>query len=953
MPRLATLGIFKPSSAVSAKATTNPTKMANDTVKVKVKQSELKPLIPLKPGPITRPTRVKSISWTAEIDAKIKDMRLEGNSWKEIGEAVGLEPNLCHQRYMKALDPTQTEGWTPQKIAELNAMVAAKMKWRDISQKLLLVPSVCRAKWQELNPNVVQAEKRKKQELRRVKSLETAPETTTSILGRHHWTEKMEILLYHLKEQGLTWRQIGNIFGMAAMTVYFRYQNRIKPRLEAGWVPPEINSHDTPYYLTKDRVRPTTLTSSSDKDQEDQAIFLANTSSDFSHSVEHIPGKYRTWSAEEDAFIVKHRNEGYSFKAIGDALDIDPRRCFLHYYLDLDTTVINAWTPIHTERLQFYIDQGLTWPAIAAALGFHRLLCKNKWAELQAKRNRSSDNPNRKSKSNSNNSDNSSNTKKRDMTLTSTSSSATDQYNTFADDPDEDSAFGSIKEKGKGEDEDVVNDLIHNMDNVYGEDSGADSAKSDDMDDNDLLDTADTDVAEDTEGVVGDGSLAVGRSSKKHKRIEPAPKHSVWDLELYIRHFQRKWSIEQENMLIRHVIQHGVCAWEEISKELGGSHSADECRAYWKFLDMPVIRSTATEMNQGPQWEPQFWRLWLERGSHFEEIAKKLPGRFGCVDSMTLSAADCEELFKERTKGLLKEVGSESVDSEEFQKACVELALARCKPPAFHWTKERSVKLQKLVRQRLRTRGIQVNWVNWKWVARHVGAGASSQRCNVHWKWLRKRESETGDAWTDADTLQLEQGIREIGPIFNHDIPVADGNNTHRSPSTTSEGSGLSLSGLRAIHRFYLPNHTLDTLQRRYFLLSDKASQVTVDEYMTILGAVEKYGDDRWDEVVEAFKEKHESAQDSNSNNTSVELPPTSLSALSGWTMAPCRRVWQASYKYTLQHVKWTPQEDEDLRSSVRHFGENDWICISRFFPGKTAWQCRLRWCSLDLEKRS
>ncbi|KAG0073747.1 hypothetical protein BGZ93_004705, partial [Podila epicladia] len=62
---------------------------------------------------------------------------------------------------------------------------------------------------------------------------------------------------------------------------------------------------------------------------------------------------------------------------------------------------------------------------------------------------------------------------------------------------------------------------------------------------------------------------------------------------------------------------------------------------------------------------------------------------------------------------------------------------------------------------------------------------------------------------------------------------------------------------------------------------------------------------------------------------------------------APCRRVWEASYKHTLQHTPWTEREDQDLKDAVREIGKNGWQVIARFFPGKSPWQCRLRWCTI------
>jgi hypothetical protein len=42
---------------------------------------------------------------------------------------------------------------------------------------------------------------------------------------------------------------------------------------------------------------------------------------------------------------------------------------------------------------------------------------------------------------------------------------------------------------------------------------------------------------------------------------------------------------------------------------------------------------------------------------------------------------------------------------------------------------------------------------------------------------------------------------------------------------------------------------------------------------------------------------------------------------------------------------KFTPEEDDALRRLVAQLGSNDWNAIAREFPGRSARQCRDRWC--------
>src|SRR5690606_26583674 len=133
-----------------------------------------------------------------------------------------------------------------------------------------------------------------------------------------------------------------------------------------------------------------------------------------------------------------------------------------------------------------------------------------------------------------------------------------------------------------------------------------------------------------------------------------------------------------------HVLRNGTRGWDSISTALEGRHSPEECRAYWKFLDMPVRRPS---MQQGYRWKPhrevQFWRAWLECGSNFSEIADKLNKNPTSIEEVPFGSRPvrkatltnpkiCEELFRQRTKHLC-EIQGEKVSEEAFQKGCVEM----------------------------------------------------------------------------------------------------------------------------------------------------------------------------------------------------------------------------------------------------------------------------------------
>ncbi|KAG0026986.1 Myblike DNAbinding domain-containing protein [Podila clonocystis] len=894
------------------------------------------------------------------MDSKILDMRLEGNTWKEIGEAIGRDANVCHQRYVKELDPTLYRDWSPQRLEELNKMVAAGKTWREISERFLVIPAQCREKWASINPDLVAQAKQRKQLNRRIGNrsalvgLEIVPETGSVLVRPHRWCPHMDNVLIDLRERGLTWRQIGTVFGITPMTAYMRYAYKLKPKLDSGWVPPTQDATNTAFYLLKDRPRPVVAASSlmavDGIELSESAVskstrpWLNSISEEYSYSTESTPESRRVWTPEEDAALIAHRNEGSGFATIGREMSIDPDACYYRYFTALDPASQKKWTIHHSDRLCFFIKHGLSWSVISYALGFHRLVCKKMWLEISGAQIQSSSTEPNKDSSQDPTSANVDSVSTHDKGPDQSGASHTARYNTLMDDHVQDEDYDG--ESFEGEDDDDGEDVIDRLGSGFREDSDAYEVDGDETDDGDLLDTDD---GED-EGVVG-GRLAMGRHAKEKSKLSrshsPERTHSIWDQDAYLKEVQKSWTLDQENTLIQHVIRNGTHNWNEISNHFGGTHSPEECRAYWKYLDMPVVRGTTKESIWEPQGEAQFWRLWLEYGSDFEKISSQLrtPIRHDAEESglsalsgstgARSTAEDCTELFKLRTGAVSKELGNDE-SSEEFQQACVELALSRSTPPAFKWDKEKSVKLQKLVRQRLRTRGVHVNWINWKWVARHVGSGVTAQRCNLHWRWLRKIDTDAHE-WTEEDIQLLEQGVREIGPVFHHEISEANaGDDGVENMSTSSSSSGPGLAGFKTIQRFYLPDRTVDKLQRKYFLLSDKATQVTVEEYMAIMDAVEEHGED-WDKVAESLRALNE--------ETSRGLP--SGFNTTAWTKAPCRRVWEGSYKHTLQHTPWTEREDQDLKDAVRQIGKSDWLIIARFFPGKSPWQCRLRWCSI------
>ncbi|KAF9965272.1 hypothetical protein BGZ70_005142 [Mortierella alpina] len=947
-------------------------------------------------------------AWTPELDAKLFDMRLEGCTWKEIGEAIGRDHAACHTRYVRHLDPS-LQTWTPQKAERLNALVAAGKTWRQVSDELLMTQTIVREKWNSLNPHLVPPPKPKRPASKRRAADEVSStslklgslqETGLISVKRHRWCDHMDALLVDLRRRGLNWRQIGTVFGMVPMTCYMRYQYRLVPNMKSGWVPPEITSSTVPYYLLPNRVRPqlaARAASAVSTNSSSPATNPTNTSApagpgdgsaplqsrlsnsgtvaslgivdeDFSYNVHDSPAS-RVWTAEEDEEILQLRRDGASFSNIGQQLRVDARQCFHRYYTVLDPALQEkVWTPEMIEKLRFYVEQGLAWTTISKDLGFHRLVCKEKYKEIS-----------RPLSSSSSSSGSSKDTPRLSDTSISAagienSSERTEDGKRALDSEQEDQSQGPY-DNDEGEDGHDDDDFIDDYQDDYKSNEAEESAFAEDDEDND--DLLDADASDDGERSDDGDQIRVGRRSGRSKRASAAEASSamarnIWDQSSHMRDIEKTWNPEEETVLIQHVLRNGTRGWQDISQVLGGRHSPDECRAYWKHLDMPVHRAEHRPSKWDPHREAQFWRLWLENKSNFEEISRKLSKSKGTAENehskkssrqssllTVFSPEDCEKLFNDRIRQFIKpdpEGNNKSAEEAQkrLEKEYVDLAYARSKPPVFKWDKEKSVKLQKLVRQRLRTRGVQVNWINWNWVARHVGEGVTAQRCSVHWRTLRKFEMEK-EGWTDEEVRLLEKGVREVGTIFNQDISPGSSPTTLLTTGMdlASRSNGPTAAGLRAIQRFYIPDRPVESLQRKYFLLSDKATDVTVDEYMAIMDAVDRYGDDRWDDVVKNLRTPSDAAPSSSSSVTqepstvrSTTLSTTS-SGLAGWTKGPCRRVWESSYKHHLLYTPWSQEEDQDLKAVVSAVGQADWLSVSRFFPAKSAWQCRLRWCLL------
>ncbi|ORZ26937.1 hypothetical protein BCR41DRAFT_178771 [Lobosporangium transversale] len=611
--------------------------------------------------------------WSQEMDNKVVEMRLEGNTWEEIAEAVGVPPLAVQQRYVKNLDPSLHMGWTPRKIDLLNKYVAEGKAWRAISEELLMTPTACQEKWRMLNPRLAleakQEEARKRALARHSQPrAQTSKSTRTSTVRLHRWHEHMDSLLIELKDRGLNWRQIGSVFGSLPLSCYTRYCGLKRKMVSNRWTPLTLNASNSPAYLLPNRRLPLTATtgiqiagpSSNNEsdvrvngthesvlDSKSPTAVLDTALSSTGQSELDILGfinedlLYNTttntsskiWTPAEDECIINSHESGVSFTDIAAYLNSSVKECYDRFYGVLDPKLkARAWTPILQEKLIFFVDQGVPWSIVSNYLGFHRVACRNKYRELMGL---STLQPAASWQEGSNDK-----TAVNKLPLATISSNADAMHNDFDDDTDanmdkfddDDTLDDDNDDVGSDDLEDDIieemNDETAHQNHDYDDDDFDDENNNDnDDDDSDSVqDAMLTAAALDGRETYTDGSVTVGRRVKGPHSVAPPsytpPEH--WDKSTVMREVSKTWSAEEETTLIQHVIRHGTRGWEDVSKALDGRHSAEECRAYWKYLDMPVRRPDLGVIKWDVNREAWFWKLWLECGSDFERISQKI-----------------------------------------------------------------------------------------------------------------------------------------------------------------------------------------------------------------------------------------------------------------------------------------------------------------------------------------
>jgi hypothetical protein len=404
------------------------------------------------------------------------------------------------------------------------------------------------------------------------------------------------------------------------------------------------------------------------------------------------------------------------------------------------------------------------------------------------------------------------------------------------------------------------------------------------------------------------------------------------------------WSDRAETLLIQQVLQKGVNAWDDIATALNTDarmiikdkrekpsrvFTSAECRIHWKNLDMPVQRAFDSREWTAPT-RLAFWLAWSRR---YKEHKDKIMGGSGggqqfwnmVADDMRMpdGGEQCLIYFEDSIQGLsmldnrtiLDHAAKQIQDAKE--KSRQQVISLRPK----YW----SLVLQDLVRKTDIKQGrkhiTSGKEGGWKSIVDQIRGYEQSSKLGildeevdkttfggVFWHW-RRIHKQSGPLWSQSELKLLEQGIRECGYNWIK------------------------------IWQKYLPWRTSTMMRPRWYLLPDCAARITVDEYMTLLLAV----DEQQQQQQQQARAGSVSVGDVEWSKVAARMP--------GWSNDPCRRSFERSYRFLMEQTKFTSEEDHWLLQNMNpEEGQSqNWKAAVERFPesGISAWQYRLRWCQL------
>ncbi|KAG0008883.1 hypothetical protein BGZ80_002953, partial [Entomortierella chlamydospora] len=580
-----------------------------------------------------------------------------------------------------------------------------------------------------------------------------------------------------------------------------------------------------------------------------------------------------TWDAATDQKILAMLQGGKNWQEIGHAIDRPYSSCYTRYYSALDPALKEPWSREVFGQINEKVAQGVSWKQIAKDLNIRPITLKAKWTAM----------------SRSNESVTAGETRNEESKPKPSKDKSSVKWIAFSKDE-------STK----------ILDLV----DKYGMENWGQVHK----------DFQEHFIREATTSPASNS--AISRMQKRAtRRILSITVDNLRHQHSRLARSIRSWTFDQETVLIQQVLKLGTEGhWDEIAR-LSGFHTPAECRSHWKQLDMPINDPSPGRWKISEQ--TMFWRLWGVLGSDFERISKWSGG--------SRSPEDCQRYFDNATI----DFPDRETDPDGFKKHVEQLSeRLPASQQRYAFTKQRSIRLQAIIKQYSRHANRWAVTGTWGWVANQVQRGLPARACMEHWSYLCKNMDpihgplEQGKTvispkalnfWSHEELKLLDQGIRELG------------------------------SNWRDIRQQYLPWREARSIRQRWMLMSEKSTKVTEEEYYTIVAA----------------------------GATSEEIDYDSLAKkMPGWKRLPCRRVFETSYKHVIANTVWTPEEDRLLIEKTLEIKRHDWNTIAKYFDGvqtaraplydstanattechdgtppmrtrKTGWQCRLRWCQL------
>ncbi|KAF9337518.1 hypothetical protein BG006_004344 [Podila minutissima] len=362
----------------------------------------------------------------------------------------------------------------------------------------------------------------------------------------------------------------------------------------------------------------------------------------------------------------------------------------------------------------------------------------------------------------------------------------------------------------------------------------------------------------------------------------------------YLR-LQRKpvhvWSLNDETLLIQHVLKHGTSQWESIAEKFkDNAHTPEQCREKWASMDMHSRSLKPKAWYKGEQGN--FWRLWKRYGNDWAAIAAAIPRR---------TPAQVQAFFEQATAKFDRE------DPEKFQEQVEQVADRLSAYVTIVWKKEDSDRLWEVAEQCRKETG--TGRIVWKEVAAKMHLGLSSDQYKHHHYYLRTvLEGGLSGLWSEKEVLTLERAVKEYGRDW------------------------------KEISRRFFPRRNAKSLCHKYNTVMHRGNYISLEEYDALMSKV--------DQQEQEFMKRRSIL----SNDEMDEFEPNWKEVVrimpGEWSEEQCRQAYEASFK---NHLKspWTDEQDQLLMDAIKLLGRKNWSGIAQQIPGKHTWECRLRWSEL------